>query len=153
MGSYIHAKSLKEEGDIIRGMICYEMIGYFSDEPNSQRFPIPELAQIYPTIGNFIIIVGIDAYREFTLEFHKHMSEDAQIDVQQIVLEGDSDLAGLSDHRSYWAFDFPALMINDTSFLRNPHYHEKSDTIETLNFEKMKAVVDGAYQGIIRMSV
>jgi hypothetical protein len=40
-------------------------------------------------------------------------------------------------------------MINDTSFLRNPHYHQKSDTIETLDFEKMTEVVIGVYNVII----
>jgi len=153
MGSYVHAKSIHETGDIIRGMICYEMIGYFSEEPNSQQFPIPELAALYPSVGNFIIVVGLAKYRDFTLEFHTHMAEDAAIDVQKILFPADIHLAGLSDHRNYWAFDIPALMINDTSFLRNPHYHEVTDTIDTLNFEKMKAVVDASYKGIIGLSV
>jgi hypothetical protein len=57
-------------------------------------------------------------------------------------------LAGLSDQRSYWAFGYPALMINDTAFVRNPHYHTKSDTIETLDFDKMTEVVTCAYRAI-----
>ena len=45
-----------------------------------------------------------------------------------------NELAGLPDQYSYWKFGYPALMINDTSFIRNPNYHEITDTIETLDF-------------------
>lgn len=72
-----------------------------------------------------------------------------QSDVQAIDLPTGNMLAGLSDHSSYWQFGYPALMINDTSFIRNPHYHQPTDTIDTLDFPKMTAVVDAAYQGII----
>ena len=37
MGSYVHAKSLFDNNVDVIGMICYEMIGYFSDEPNSHH--------------------------------------------------------------------------------------------------------------------
>src|SRR5207342_1395907 len=59
MGSFVHAKSLHENKIDVIGMICYEMIGYFSDQPNSQPFPAPELAKIFPSTANFIIVVGI----------------------------------------------------------------------------------------------
>jgi hypothetical protein len=42
-------------------------------------------------------------------------------------------------------------MINDTSFLRNPNYHQKSDTIETLNFGKMAAVIDATYRAAVNL--
>jgi hypothetical protein len=80
------------------------------------------------------------------------MSEKADIDVQVIHFPAEhanSGLAGLSDQRNYWAFGYPALMINDTSFIRNPHYHERSDTIDTLDFDKMAAVVSATYQSLV----
>ena len=45
-------------------------------------------------------------------------------------------------------FDIPALMINDTSFLRNPNYHQMSDDIDTLSFDHMTEVVTAAYKAI-----
>lgn len=150
MGSYVHAESLHKSGADVTGMICFEMIGYFSDEPNSQNFPSPHLATLYPHTGNFIIVVGIEKYAAFNTKVHERMRLDAEIDVQVISFPPGlgSEYAGLSDQRSYWAFGYPALMINDTSFMRNPHYHQVTDTIETLNFDKMKAVVDGAYRAV-----
>ncbi|HYO21913.1 MAG TPA: M28 family peptidase [Flavisolibacter sp.] len=133
MGSYVHAKWLYDSGADVIGMICYEMIGYFSEEENSQSFPSPLLATLYPSVGNFIIVVGIEKYKAFNERFHRAMQKDAKIDVQVISFPPGpgSEYAGLSDQRNYWAFDYPALMINDTSFLRNPNYHLQSDTIDT----------------------
>ena len=132
-------------------MICFEMIGYFSDEPNSQPFPSEELARIYPSTANFIIVVGIETHDEFNQKVKSLMSEHAEIDVQVISFPTKEGLAGLSDQRNYWHFGYQALMINDTSFIRNPNYHLQSDTIETLNFEKMTAVVNGSYNAIIKI--
>ena len=151
MGSYVHAKSLKDNNVEVIGMICYEMIGYFSDEPNSQNFPTPELAALYPDVANFIIVVGIDQHQEFNSKVHRLMSKDSGIDVQLINFPESSGLAGLSDHRNYWTFGYPALMINDTSFIRNPNYHEKSDTIETLDFGKMTEVINSSYKAIVNL--
>jgi Zn-dependent M28 family amino/carboxypeptidase len=148
MGSYVHAKSLHDEKRDVIGMICLEMIGYFSDKPNSQKYPSAELAKIYPSTANFIVVVGVEKYKTFNEKIHTLMSAGSRIDVQVISFPAHNDLAGLSDHRNYWNFSYPALMINDTSFVRNPHYHQKSDTIETLDFPKMTEVVNSLYRAV-----
>ena len=155
MGSYIHAKSIHDNNVDVIGMICYEMIGYFSDLPNSQPYPSAELAQIYPNKGNFIMTVGIEKFDDFNRKVQGLMSEAAGIEVYNISFpfeHGSSDLAGLSDHRNYWKFGYPALMINDTSFVRNPNYHLASDSIETLDFQRMREVINGAYNAVIKMA-
>ena len=153
MGSYVHAKSLYDSNTEVIGMVCYEMIGYFSDEPNSEPFPTPELASLYPSTANFIIVVGIQEHHAFNMHIHELMSKDSGIDVQVISFPSSGDLAGLSDHRNYWEFGYPALMINDTSFIRNPNYHEQSDTIDTLDFDKMTEVVNSSYRAIKNISI
>lgn len=55
----------------------------------------------------------------------------------------------LSDHRNYWAFDFPAVMVTDTSFFRNKNYHESTDTPDKLDYQRMAEVVKGVYGVII----
>ena len=151
MGSYVHAKSLHDSKADVIGMICYEMIGYFSDEPNSQPYPSPELAKLYPSTANFIIVVGIDTYDAFNKKVHSLMTENADIDVQVISFDSNEGLAGMSDQRNYWKFGYQALMINDTSFVRNPHYHMSTDTIDTLDFTKMTEVVSSATYAMVRM--
>jgi len=151
MGSYIHAKSLFDGRVDVLGMICYEMIGYFSDEPGSQTFPVPELAAIYPDTGDYIVVVGIEECKEFNGTVHKLMCEKSGINVEKIVFPDGNGLAGRSDQRNYWEFGYKAVMISDTSFLRNPNYHKITDTIETLDFDKMKEVVNSSYNAIIKL--
>ncbi len=149
MGSAVHAKSLYEAGVEVRAMLCYEMIGYFSDESGSQRFPNEQLAARYPNTGNFITVVGRTGQEEFTQQVQQLMQTKAALDVQRINLPADMGLAGLSDHRNYWKYGYQALMINDTAFLRNPNYHQASDTIDTLDFKRMAEVVNGVYAALL----
>jgi hypothetical protein len=149
MGSFVHARSLFEQQAEVIGMVCFEMIGYFSDEPGSQPFPDPALAALYPDTANFIIVVGIDRFAEFSTRFHQLMRQDAGIDVQLINFPRHAHLAYMSDHINYWQFGYPALMINDTAYIRNPHYHQPTDTIDTLDFEKMAEVVNSTYRALI----
>lgn len=148
MGSYVHAKSLHDAKANVIGMISLEMIGYFSDEPNSQTYPSPDLAKMYPSTANYIVVVGIQKHAEFNNKVHRLMSEGSGIDVQVIIFPSEQSLAALSDQRSYWKFGYNALMINDTAFVRNPNYHMKTDTIDTLDFAKMTEVVNSSYRAI-----
>ncbi len=49
----------------------------------------------------------------------------------------------LSDHSPFWDAGYNALMVTDTSLMRNPHYHKISDTVETLDLPFLAAMVDG----------
>ncbi|KOR33125.1 peptidase M28 [Achromatium sp. WMS3] len=142
MGSYIHAKSLHDNREKINCMICLEMIGYFTDKENSQNYPIEAMKAIYPTIGNFIAVVGNSSSGSLVSEITTHIKA-ASINVQK--LEAPVNLPGIdfSDHRNYWYFGYKAVMITDSAFYRNPHYHRASDTADTLDYAKMGEVVKG----------
>ncbi len=148
MGSYIHAKSMKEAGRDISLMISLEMIGYFSDEVGSQNYPIPLLNKIYSDRGNFITIVG--AFKELFVSRKANTYFQMMTDLPVFSINTTRYMEGIdwSDHRSYWDFGYPALMITDTSFLRNKHYHQATDTFDKLDYERMAKVVLGTY-GII----
>ena len=148
MGSYIHAKSLHEQKVEVKGMVCLDMIGYFSDEENSQNFPNEALRREYPSKANFIVAIGINEHKTFLNHFYTKMLPNAEIDIQKIIFNDSEGLAGLSDHRNYWKFNIPALMINNTAFLRNANYHQESDLPETLDYKKMAAVVNSVAQAI-----
>jgi hypothetical protein len=153
MGSAVHAQALHEAEVPVRAMLCYEMIGYFSDAPGSQNFPNEALASLFPSTGNFIIVVGRDGEENFARRVQQLMQRGAsRLDVQRINLPDSLALARLSDHRNYWRHGYPAVMINDTSFLRNPHYHQASDTIDTLDFRRMAEVVNGAVEAVIALA-
>lgn len=148
MGSYVHAKSVFEEKQIIKGMICLEMIGYYSEAANSQRYPVKMLKPIYGDKGDYITIVEKFGSGRFCAKIEKLMKKHQQITTK--TFKGPKKLQGIdfSDHRNYWAFGYDALMITNTAFYRNPNYHEISDKLETLDVEKMCRVIDGLYLSI-----
>ncbi len=152
MGSFHHAASLKEQGVSVKAMICLEMIGYFSDEPNSQDYPAGVLGAAYPSVGNFIAVVGRVSDWALLRNFKAAMQANCEVDVYSINAPAIVPGVDFSDHRNYWHHGIPALMITDTAFYRNPHYHKQSDSIETLDFAKMAEVVRGVYWAISQMA-
>jgi len=143
MGSYIHAKSVKDRNII--GMINYEMIGYFSDKENSQKYPIlVKMFMInydFPTIGNFIGFVANSKSKEF-LELFDIENTYSEIETFPIIIPRLVESTTASDHLNYWKFDIPAVMITDTAHFRNPNYHKKTDTVDTLDLNKMKQSIE-----------
>ena len=45
-----------------------------------------------------------------------------------------------SDHAPFWEASIPAIMWTDTSEFRNPHYHQASDTPDTLDYDFMSKI-------------
>lgn len=151
MGSYVHAKYLKVNNIPVKAMICLEMIGYFSDEKKSQDYPIGLLKLFYPTKGNFITVVGKMGDGSLTRSVKKSMKEGSAIDVRSISAPPSLPGIDFSDHLNYWKFGYKAIMINNTGFYRNKNYHEKTDTVDSLDFEKMSEVIKGTYWALINL--
>ncbi|WP_223816012.1 M28 family peptidase [Adhaeribacter rhizoryzae] len=151
MGSAVHAKSLAEAGVKLRGMVCLEMIGYYSEEKNSQRYPVAALKAIYPNKGNFISVVGNMGQGSLVKHLKKYMLAGSQIGVESLTAPASVPGVDFSDHLNYWRYNYPAVMITNTAFFRNPNYHLESDTIDTLNFDKMAEVVKGVYWAVVHL--
>ena len=146
MGSFIHAKSLSEQKFEVKLMLSLEMIGYYSDLPNSQTFPLSFLEYDYPTVGNFVALVSDMGNRALVRDVKEAMRNSTQIPVYSI--NAPKAVVGIdfSDHRSYWHFGYKnAMMLTDTSFYRNDHYHKPTDTADTLDYKRLGQVVAGVY--------
>ena len=148
MGSYVHAKHLKEQGTKVKLAILLDMIGFYNDEPNSQVYPVPFMNLYYPTKANFISIVSDFSNILEVREAKNVFKESSDLPVYSINAPAMIPGIDFSDHRNYWKFDYPALMITDTAFYRSSNYHTKHDTPDTLNYEKMAKVVEGVYNMI-----
>ena len=146
MGSYIHAKSLVDRGENTLLAISLEMIGYFSDEKDSQTFHVWPLRVLYPSVGNFIAIVGSAGEWLQVRRMKSLFSAGSDVPVHSINTPIRFEGVDFSDHLSYWKNKIPAVMLTDTAFLRNKNYHEATDTPETLNYDKMASVVNGMTQ-------
>ncbi len=143
MGSYHYARSLQEAGAAVDGMICLEMVGYFTDLPGSQSYPLPLFKLLFPSRGNFIALVGNIRSRKFTKAVAAGMGRAS--DLRTVTLNAPSFVVGIdfSDHWSFNQFGYNAFMVTDTAFYRNPHYHENTDLPGTLDYVRMAEVVQG----------
>ncbi len=148
MGSAVHARSLLPERQDIIGMICLEMIGYYSDKPDSQDIPLKDMRRVFPDTGNFIIVAGRSHQKAFAERVTALIREKCSVTAYTVTDPRVNELLELSDHLNYWNCGFNAVMVNDTSMLRNKNYHEEEDTIEKLDFLKMAEVVNGCCHAI-----
>jgi len=152
MGSFIHAESLNKRNVDVFGMVSLEMIGYFSDEKKSQRYPLNFLRFFYGNVGDYITVVRKINKGPFARRFSSKYKRSDKIRTKKFT--GPKALQGIdfSDHRNYWHFEYDAIMLTDTAFYRNSNYHRKSDTIDKIDFERMAAVIDGVVYTLRRMN-
>jgi Zn-dependent M28 family amino/carboxypeptidase len=146
MGSQVHARLCRARGERIRGMLCLEMVGYYLAEPGCQQVPesIPRsLHKAFPRRGNFLAAVGNLRSWRLLWRFRRGFKRAVRFPLFSIVLPEKIAEIRLSDNSSFWDQGYAALMLTDTSFLRNPHYHLPSDTPETLDYERMAQVTTG----------
>lgn len=148
MGSYVYAKSVKEEGVKVYGMISLEMVGYFCDEKDCQRFPLSCIGWAYPDRGNYLAFVGNNSSRSFTKKVRKAFARASSLPVESLNTFSSVTGVDFSDHRNFWKFGFSAFMITDTSFYRNKNYHEAQDTPETLDYKRMSELVAGLFSSL-----
>ena len=153
LGSVAYVKKLKREGIKVRGMFSLEMIGFTSHQPKSQQMP-PGFSFFYPDVGNFIGLVGNLSSIPLLNIFKRHMKKINNLPVETLVMPLNGALVPatrLSDHSPFWDAGYPALLITDTSFFRNPHYHGPTDTIETLDLDFMTRVTEGVERALLAL--
>lgn len=152
MGSAVHARALAERGAKVRLMIAVEMIGSFSDAEESQHYPAV-VGWFHPSTANFIAVVGQWGQGAAVEEVEAGLRTGGAVPVETLTAPTFVTGVDFSDHRSFWAHGYPAVMVTDTSFFRNGRYHTAGDRADTLDYDRMAEVVKGlhcAVQAIAR---
>jgi hypothetical protein len=109
------------------------------------------LSRLYPDHGDFIGVVGNWKSNTLLSKLSAAMRQAAGLQVETLSVPGRGMIipaVRLSDHAPFWDLGYPALMITDTSFYRNPHYHSATDTLETLDIEFMAKVGEGVVRAV-----
>jgi Zn-dependent M28 family amino/carboxypeptidase len=153
VGSLHYVEGARRRGEEILGMISLEMVGFTGPRQDYPPYMDPKY---YPAVGDFIGIVGNEnskallevVRRTFKTQIPQLPSEFLLVPGNGIGMEE----VRLSDHSPFWDQGFPALLVTDTAFLRNPNYHLPSDTMETLDFEFMKKVAVGIYYSAVELT-
>jgi Zn-dependent M28 family amino/carboxypeptidase len=152
LGSAAYVARLRQQQEPLVGAIILECVGYARSEEGTQRIP-PGVPVVVPTVGNFLAIVGNQASQALTVAVEQTMR--SHIPVVPLVVPGNGELlpdTRRSDHATFWDQGFPAVMLTDTANFRNPHYHQLSDTLDTLNLNFMSQVVKGVTAAAIGLA-
>jgi hypothetical protein len=142
MGSWRHARMLRQRGETVLGVIALETLGHFSDRPGSQQFPFP-FGLIYPNTGNFVAFVGLPGSRRFTHRATRLFRRHSDVPAIGGIAPGFIPGIDLSDHWAYHQFGYPALMLTDTAPFRNPYYHQPDDLPHTVDYATLARVTTG----------
>jgi Zn-dependent M28 family amino/carboxypeptidase len=131
-------------------MISLEMVGYANSRRGSQQYPVG-LRWFYPDRGDFIGVIGNLKSTSLLRRVARQMRQVPGLSVETLAVPGKGEFipaVRLSDHAPFWDLGYPALMVTDTAFFRNPHYHRASDTLDTLNIDFMANVCQGVIRAV-----
>ena len=143
MGSLFHAKRSYEREDKIVAMLSLEMLGYFSNEVDSQSYPSP-LSWFYPNKANFIAFVSDFSSRNLLKKsigiFRNSMTFPSEGLTAPVALIPD---VRRSDQAAFWRYNYPAYMVTDTAAYRYNAYHKAKDVPDRLDYDSMARVTTG----------
>jgi hypothetical protein len=145
MGSRVHAKRMKARGEKTDGMICLEMVGYYCQKAGCQKYPLPFMQKRFSDRGDFIGIVANRRSKAFAMKVYESFGKNSDLPVHLLTIPFNGWMlpdSRRSDHAFFWDQGYPAVLVTDSSFFRNPNYHLPSDTLETLDMEVMARLVE-----------
>lgn len=126
----------------VRAVHVLEMVGYRRGSSKQQRAPLPWLPRSLRT-PDFIALLGRGSSNKLVDELRASaVSQDTRVITAQTLGPMDKLLPELrrSDHFPFWCEGTPAVLWTDTGDFRNPHYHQRTDTPETLDYAFMQGV-------------
>ncbi|HJU84475.1 MAG TPA: M28 family peptidase [Holophagaceae bacterium] len=148
MGSARHAAALKASGRDVKAVLVLEMIGTFSEEPESQGYPLPGMSLLYGSKGDYLACVGCVGGASLIRQVKTAFRAASPLPLKSINAPGAIPGIDFSDHLNYWARGLPAVMFSDTAFYRNPRYHQAGDTPDRLDYRRMAQAVEGI-EGVV----
>jgi Zn-dependent M28 family amino/carboxypeptidase len=143
-GSMIYARRARAQNDDIRLMMSLEMLGCYRTERGSQSYP-PLFRLFYPDHGNFLGLVSDFRSRSMMLRMARLFRAHSAFPLEHVATFRFIPGVAWSDHRSFWRCGYRALMVTDTAFYRNPHYHRAEDTPDTLAYPQLAEVTEGLF--------
>ncbi len=143
-GSAEFVAHLEELGCRVRAAHILEMVGFASSAPNSQRLPTGLPIRI-PDRGDFLGLLAnqnTGGQLDYILRQARTYQPAFEVIGLEVPLGAERALPvlGRSDHLPFWNEGLPAVLWTDTSEFRNPHYHQMTDTPDTLDYGFLRRV-------------
>ncbi len=155
LGSDHYVNELRRKKVPLWGAIVLECVGYTDRRPGSQQTP-EGFPFSLPDQGDFIGLVGNETASMIKEAFESAALRDSpSLPVVSLLVPGNGALfpdSRRSDHVPFWDRGYRAVMLTDTANFRNPHYHQKSDRLETLDLPFMAAVARALATAIVDLA-
>jgi Zn-dependent M28 family amino/carboxypeptidase len=149
-GSRYHAKTLKKQKANVVCMLCMDCVGFYSDEENSQNYPVSGMSLLYGTKGDSLAMVGRAQDTKLLTEAYKAFQQATTLKLVPFPAPKGPDIVlSRSDHAPFWGEGYPALFFTDTADFRNKNYHKATDTWDTLDYDRLAQVPVGLYHIIL----
>lgn len=134
VGSYAYAQR-PENLKNLDGVVILEMLGYSCSTPGCQQVPGEFKVKLPSDKGDFLAIAGDTEHLPLLNAFSEHHQPNLPALVPvSIPFKGLLTPVILrSDHTPFWFEGIGAVMLTDTAHLRNPHYHRRTDTPDTVD--------------------
>jgi Zn-dependent M28 family amino/carboxypeptidase len=139
---------------IVQEAHIFEMVGFRSFAPGSQRMPPGLPGVMAPDVGDFLALLSnrkSNTIAEQILSLASSYQIDPPVLALKVFLGLERHFPHLlrSDHAPFWQAGIPAVMWSDTSEFRNPNYHQRTDTPDTLDYEFMGEITKLALARIV----
>jgi Zn-dependent M28 family amino/carboxypeptidase len=135
-GSRALAQFAREQAWDIEGVLVLESVAFAGDVAQSAPAGIPFPV---PKTGDFIAVIGNESSKDLVSSFGRAIERHRiPLPYLPLVVPGNGEMlpdTRRSDHAPFWDNGYRAIMVTDTTQFRSPHYHQQSDTIETLNLD------------------
>jgi len=152
MGSDVYARRCRANGDKVVAMLALDSIGCYSDEPGSQRYPVPGLSWLHSDRGNFIAFVSSIGSRRLQQRCVAAFRRSSHFPVDGAALPLIVPRIGASDHFSFIRAGYPGVMVTDTAPYRDVTYHTPHDDSAHLDYDRLKQVADGLKSVVIDLA-
>ena len=127
-----------------RSVHILEMVGYADSTPGSQRVPaglpvrVSDRGDFLGVLANRCSVRLLDSVLRWAVTYTPQLPVTGL--KVRLGLEKHFPVLARSDHAPFWAEQIPALMWTDTSEFRNPNYHLRTDTPNTLDYAFLRNV-------------
>jgi len=160
----------------LRGAVIFESIGYTARAPGSQTVPQGmdllyrgQMARLRRrgVAGDFTALIYNGRSRRLAGAMREGLAHTAGQEAV-LLLRDPKDIPGIgrvltravpavrnfarSDHAVFWGAGIPAVLVTDTANFRNPHYHRPTDMPETLDYERVAAIVRATVLLLVRVA-
>jgi Peptidase family M28 len=149
----------------LRGVINFETMAFLEYQPHTQR-PETSFGPLYRKqihrmaahqwAGDFTMIIYRGSSAKLASAFAAGLEQTSGPDTHVLFRDpGDLPVMGSllkktlpfvrnfsrSDHVPFWDAGIPAIQVTDTANFRNPNYHQPTDLPETLDYDRLAAIV------------